>query len=194
MSQNAPGSRRQKAMALAINMTPLVVFVGANVAWGIFVATAAFMASTALAILASRLLGRRISPLTWFTGGMLLIFGSLTLWLHDPSFIKIKPTVLNSICATILIGGLVTRRPTLELVLEGVYAKLDADDWRVLTRNWAFFFLGMAALNEVVWRSVSTTIWAIYTLWGAIALTALFSVWQLQIMRRRRARRTSPAE
>ncbi len=111
----------------------------------------------------------------WFSGAMVVILGGLTIWLHNESFIKMKPTLYYVLVSGLLWFGLLTDRPLLQRVLGSTYPGLDETGWTKLTRNWAFFFGFMAVLNEAVWRNSSTDFWIGFKLWGAIPLTFLFA-------------------
>ena len=172
------------SVKLAIDFGPLLIFFVANSLGGIFVATASFMLATAIAMLVSKLKAGTISPMLWFTGIVVLVFGAATLYLHDESFIKLKPTIIYSMFASILFFGMATGRPMLKLVLESAYPALDDDGWRKLTRNWALFFTAMAILNEAVWRSVSTDTWVQFKVWGVTTLSLVFALAQAPILMR----------
>ncbi|MFS0738661.1 septation protein A [Sphingomonas sp. 1P06PA] len=167
---------------LAVDLGPLVVFFLFNMfAPGealqrILTATVAFMIATAAAMIVARLRFGKISPMLIVSGAMVLVFGGLTLWLHNDLFIKIKPTAYYLTVATILFFGLYTGRPTLKLVLGAVYPGLSERGWSLLSRNWAFLFLALAAANEIVWRNFSTDFWMGYKLWGAFPATILFAI------------------
>jgi len=172
----------QGAGRLLIDLGPLLVFFLVNFlapvpsVMKIFVATGAFMVAMVAAMLFSAIRYRRISPLLWFSGLMVVILGGLTIWLHNESFIKMKPTLYYVLVSGLLWFGLVTDRPLLQRVLGSTYPGLDERGWAKLTRNWAIFFAGMAVLNETVWRNSSTDFWVGFKLWGAIPLTFLFAV------------------
>ena len=167
---------------LLIDLGPLLVFFVANFfapvpgPVKILVATGAFMAAMLAAMLWSQIKYGRISPLLWFSGIAVVVMGGITLWLHDETFIKIKPTLYYVFVAALLGFGLFTGRPLLKMVLGTAYPGLDEEGWRKLTRNWALFFLSMAVLNEAVWRNSSTDFWVGFKLWGAIPLTFLFAL------------------
>ena len=175
---------------LLIDIGPLLVFFLANFlapvpgAIKIFVATGAFMAAMVAAMLYSALRYRTISPLLWFSGIMVVILGGLTIWLHDKTFIKIKPTIYYSLVAGILAFGLASGRPLLKAVLGGTYPGLDSEGWRKLTVNWAIFFAFMAVLNEAVWRNSTDDFWVGFKLWGAIPLTFLFALANVPMLMR----------
>ncbi len=166
---------------LLIDIGPLIVFFVTNFLapvpgpLRIFVATGAFMAAMIAAMIYSQLRYRNISPLLLFSGFMVVVLGGLTIWLHNDTFIKLKPTIYYLLVAGLLAFGLKTGRPLLKMVLGSAYPGLDEEGWRILTRNWAWFFAGMAVLNELVWRNSTTDFWVGFKLWGAIPLTFLFA-------------------
>ncbi len=166
---------------LLIDVGPMLVFFAVNFlapvppALKIFVATGAFMAAMVAAMIYSALRFRRISPLLWFSGVLVVLMGGVTLWLHDETFIKVKPTLYYLFVAALLGFGLLTGRALLKNVLGSAYPGLEQEGWSKLTRNWALFFAFMAALNELVWRNSSTDFWIGFKLWGALPLTFLFA-------------------
>jgi intracellular septation protein len=171
----------QGGAKLLIDLGPLLIFFLVNFLapvpsfMKIFVATGAFMAAMVAAMLFSAIRYHRISPLLWFSGIMVVVLGGLTIWLHDETFIKMKPTVYYLLVAGLLAFGLATDRPLLQRVLGSTYPGLDEKGWTKLTRNWALFFAFMACLNEAVWRNSSTSFWVGFKLWGALPLTFLFA-------------------
>jgi intracellular septation protein len=175
-------TRNGSGSQLLIDVGPLLVFFAANFfapvppALKIFVATGAFMAAMVVAMIYSALRFGRISPMLWFSGVLVVVMGGVTLWLHNETFIKMKPTLYYLFVAALLAFGLVKDKPLLKRVLGSTYPGLDEEGWRKLTRNWAIFFAGMAVLNEAVWRNSSTDFWVGFKLWGAIPLTFLFAV------------------
>jgi intracellular septation protein len=169
------------AARLLIDIGPLLIFFLANFlapvpgALKIFVATGAFMAAMMAALIFSAVRYRYVSPLLLFSGVMVVVLGGLTIWLHNETFIKIKPTVYYALVSGLLAFGLATGRPLLKAVLGSTYPGLDEEGWRKLTRNWAIFFAVMAVVNETVWRNSSTDFWIAFKLWGAIPATLLFA-------------------
>ncbi len=163
-------------LKLALELGPLAVFFFANARFGIFAATATFMVVTTLSLAASWLLTRRLAIMPLVTGIVVFVFGGLTLFLQDETFIKMKPTLYYVLVAAILGFGLATGKPLLKAVLGSTYPGLDQHGWVKLTRNWALFFAGMAVLNESVWRNSSTEFWIGFKIWGAIPLTFLFAL------------------
>lgn len=179
---------------LAIDFGPLVVFFLANLlaprAFGfeagqaVFVATGCFMAATATAMLISRIVVGSISPMLIFSGVMVFGFGGLTLWLQDETFIKVKPTIYYVMLSSILVFGLIARRPTLKLVLGIAYPGLTDRGWSLLSRNWAVFFVLLAIANEIVWRSMPTSFWIGFKLWGVFPATLLFAAANVPMLMR----------
>ena len=166
---------------LLVDIGPLLIFFLTNYLapvpgpLKIFVATGAFMAAMIAAMIYSQIRYAKISPLLLFSGVAVIILGGLTIWLHNETFIKMKPTIYYLFVAALLAFGLATKRPFLKTVLGSTYPGLDAEGWTKLTRNWALFFLGMAAVNESVWRNSSTEFWIGFKLWGMLPLTFLFA-------------------
>ncbi|QXQ06731.1 septation protein IspZ [Sphingosinicellaceae bacterium] len=172
------------ALRVALDYGPLLTFFVASKVFDIFVATAVFMVAIVLAIGVSRWKTGRISPMLWFTGAIVLVFGGATLWLGDVTFIKLKPTIIYLILAAILLFGMATGRPLLKLVLHDSFPAVDAEGWRKLTRNWALLFLGLAITNEVARRMLTTDQWVDFKVWGVTGLTFLFALSQAPILMR----------
>jgi intracellular septation protein len=167
---------------LMIDLGPLLVFFLVNFLapvpdfLKIFYATGAFMAAMIVAMLVSYLRYRHISPLLWFSGIMVVILGGVTIWLHNDVFIKMKPTLYYLLIASLLGFGLATGRNLLKMVLGAAYPGLSERGWKLLTRNWAIFFLVMAVVNEAVWRNSTTSFWIGFKLWGFLPATFLFAI------------------
>ena len=180
----------QGGARLLIDLGPLLVFFLANffapvpAVLKIFVATGAFMVAMIAAMLFSAIRYHRISPLLWFSGIMVVILGGLTIWLHDRTFIQMKPTIYYVLVSALLWFGLATDRPLLQRVLGSTYPGLDGTGWTKLTRNWALFFAFMTVLNEAVWRTTSWDFWIGFKLWGALPLTFLFAAANIPMLLR----------
>ena len=175
---------------LLIDLGPLLAFFVTNFfapvpdSLKVFVATGVFMVAMMVAMLVSQLRYRHISPLLWFSGIMVVIFGGLTIWLHNETFIKIKPTIYYAVVAGLLTFGLVTGKNLLKMVLGTVYPGLSERGWYLLTRNWILFFVAMAVLNEVVWRATSTDTWIALKLWVFLPVTFLFMAANIPMLMR----------
>lgn len=170
-------------LKLALELGPLLVFFFANSRFGIFVATGAFMAAMAVALVASWMINRRLAIMPLVTGVVVAVFGTLTLVLHDDTFIKMKPTIVNSLFGSALLGGLFFGKTLLGYVFDGAF-HLDQAGWRKLTVRWGLFFFLLAILNELIWRTQTTEFWIAFKVWGIMPLTLLFSIAQLPLLSR----------
>ena len=170
-----------------VELGPLVVFFVANARLNIFYGTGMFMVATLLALLASRALLGRIPTMPLVSGFFVLVFGGLTLWLHDDQFIKLKPTIVNGLFSIILFAGLATGRTFLKVVFGDVF-RLTEDGWRKLTARWGLFFLFLAALNEVIWRTSSTDFWVSFKVFGIMPITMAFAIAQVGLLKRHELR------
>jgi intracellular septation protein len=161
----------------------LVIFLAAYELKGLLAATAALMAATVAALVLSLAVDRRLPIVPLVTAVIVGVFGGLTLWLNDETFIKLKPTILYALFAAVIAGGLATGRLVLKAVL-GEALPLDDLGWRRLSKRFVFFFLAMAATNEVVRRLLSTDLWVLWKVGGSIVFTILFLATQLPLIRR----------
>lgn len=168
---------------LAIDLGPLLIFFGVYMLGGIYWATGALMAAMIVAVVLSRLVLGHISATMVATAVLVLGFGAMTLWLHDARFIKMKPTIINLLFAAVLFGGLMMKKVVLKTLL-GEALRLTDEGWRILTWRWAAFFVGLALLNEVIWRNMSEATWASFKVFGILPLTMLFFALQLGLIRK----------
>lgn len=164
---------------------PLAVFFAVYFAEGLMPATAALLVATTIALGLSFFILRRVPMMPLITAAVVGIFGGLTLWLQDETFIKMKPTIVNAIFAAILLGGLATRRMLLKFVL-GTALSMSETGWRKLTLRCGLFFAAMALLNELVWRTQSTDFWVTFKVFGLIGLTFAFMLAQAPLIARYR--------
>ncbi|MCG7508595.1 septation protein A [Mesorhizobium retamae] len=186
------------ALKLVLELGPLMVFFFANTRgeWlaqkfpiltdfggPIFIATGLFMIATVIALAASWMLVRTLPIMPLVSGVVVLVFGALTLYLQDDIFIKMKPTIVNTLFGAILLGGLVFGKSLLGYVFDSAF-RLDAEGWRKLTLRWGLFFLFLAVLNEVVWRNFSTDFWVAFKVWATIPITILFTASQMPLIMR----------
>lgn len=182
---------------MALDYGPLLVFFVANLLASkiglpdmvdslaqVIIASTAFMVASVAAIIVSKWKTGHISPMLWLSAGLVVIFGALTLYFRDDTFIKMKPTIVYAMFSAILTFGLVTGRPLLQQLLETAYPGLSATGWRKLTLNWAIFFAFMAVLNEVVWRHSTWDFWVGFKLWGAVPLTLVFAAANIPMLLR----------
>ncbi|MXQ13474.1 septation protein A [Microvirga makkahensis] len=185
-------------LKLALELGPLALFFVANAyadrfgfAEGqrIFAATALFIGATVLALTVSYGLLRKLPIMPMVSGVVVVVFGGLTLFLQDETFIKLKPTIVNTMFGAILLGGLYFRKPLLEIVLDSVF-ELTEEGWRKLTLRWALFFFALAALNEIVWRTQTTDFWVSFKVFGIMPLTIAFALAQTPLLLRHEVKKT----
>ena len=148
---------------------------------GIFVATAVFMVAIVAALVVSYVMTRHLPVMPMVTAIIVLVFGSLTLVLHDEHFIKLKPTIIYLLFGGVLLGGLAFGKPLLSMVFDSVFHLTD-EGWRKLTVRWALFFFALAVLNEIVWRTQSTDVWVSFKVFGVVPLTFLFGALQYPLL------------
>lgn len=180
-----PGSSAEEGgtFQLVTEMGPLVAFFVANWRFDIFVATGVFMVAILVALAASWHKQRRLPVMPLVTAVFVLVFGGLTLWLQNEVFIKLKPTILNTLFAAILLVGLLRGQLFLKIGI-GQAVSLDEAGWRKLTVRWSLFFLFLAVVNEIVHRNYSTDFWVSFKSFGMLPLTLVFSVLQLPLLQR----------
>ena len=176
-------SEQTTAGKLLIEIGPLLVFFGVNAFYGIFAGTGAFMVATVISLGLAWLLYRKVPVMPVVSAVLVLAFGGLTIYLHDETFIKLKPTIVYAMFAVLLLAGLAAKKPVLALLFGPVFNLTD-EGWRRLTVRWAVFFVAMAVLNEAVWRNFSTDAWVSFKVFGFLPLTLLFAMCQVPLMQR----------
>lgn len=164
---------------------PIVVFFAAYMVWDLLIATAALMGATAIALAISLAVNKRVPLMPLITAGVVGVFGGLTLALNDETFIKLKPTIVQTLIGVVLLGGLLFNKALLKPVMGSAWPMDDAG-WRKLTRNFGLFFLAMAVANEIVWRTQTTDFWVTFKVFGIMGLTFAFSMTQIPILNRHR--------
>lgn len=181
MTAQAPHKPINPLLRLALEAGPLAIFFFCNGRFGIFTATGVFMVATVIALAVNWSLERRLPVMPMVSGFFVLVFGGLTLILQDDLFIKMKPTIVNSLFAVILFGGLLTGRALLK-PLFGAAMRLTDEGWRLLTLRWACFFVVLAVINEVVWRNFETDTWVDFKVFGIMPLTIVFTLAQMPLI------------
>ena len=162
---------------------PIVIFFAAYYGTDLLVATAAIMGATVLALVISYVMERRVPMMPLITAVIVGVFGGLTLWLQDETFIKMKPTIIQAIFGSVLIGGLLAKRLFLKSLMGAAWHMTD-QGWRVLTVRFGLFFFAMAALNETVWRTQTTDFWVNFKVFGLMGVTFAFILTQLPLLKK----------
>jgi intracellular septation protein len=170
-------------LKLAFDLGPLALFFFANSRYGIFVATGTFMVAVLAALAASYVLTRHLPIMPVVTAIIVLVFGGLTLILHNDLFIKIKPTIIYVLFGGVLLGGLLFGKSFLGVVFDSLF-HLTEEGWRKLTLRWALFFFVLAVLNEIVWRNTSTDVWVNFKVFGVVPLTLIFGALQYPLLKK----------
>ncbi len=192
MSANdtVPGKRQiNPFLKIALDLGPLVLFFFANARFGIFAGTGAFMVAVLAALVISYALTRHLPIMALVSAFIVLVFGGLTLVLKDETFIKIKPTIIYSLFAAVLLGGLIMRKSVLSVVFDQMF-HLTEEGWRKLTLRWALFFVALAVLNEIVWRTQSTDVWVAFKAFGTMPLTIVFAMLQYPLITKHDAQKS----
>ena len=186
-----------QGLKLALEMGPLLVFFLAN-SYGdelaaayptlqalggkIFIGTAFFMVAMAISLTITWILERRIAVMPLITGIFVFVFGALTLWLQDETFIKMKPTLVNVLFGSaLLIALFVFNNPLMKLLFDGPF-KLDNEGWRKLTFRWGCYFFFLALVNEIVWRNFSNDFWVNFKVWATMPMTIIFMLFQYPVI------------
>jgi intracellular septation protein len=165
---------------------PLAAFFVVYVLFGLMEATAAVIAASLVALGLVWSYQRRVPAMPLITALVVAVFGGLTLWLQDETFIKMKPTIVQGLVAAILLGGLLAGRALLKPLLGPMLPPMAEAAWRQLTLRYALFFVAMAGLNELVWRTQSTDVWVSFKVFGIVILTVLFALSQIPFLARHR--------
>ncbi|PLW76336.1 septation protein A [Cohaesibacter celericrescens] len=190
-----PKAEQGQLMKLVLELGPLAVFFFANAkgdlvaSWlpflsdmePIFIATACFMVATILSLAVSRIKFGKLPIMPMISGVVVFIFGGLTLYLQDDTFIKMKPTIVNLLFGSILLVGLLFGKSLLGYVFDSVF-QLNAEGWRILTFRWGVFFFFLAIVNEVVWRNFSTDMWVNFKVFGVMPITMIFGMLQMPLL------------
>jgi len=174
-------SKTNPLIRLLIDVGPLVIFFIANAREGIFFATGAFMVAIMISVSISFVLERKLPIMPVVTAGVVLVFGGLTIYLQDELFIKLKPTIVNTLFGFTILVGLKMRRNFIKILL-GTVMQLNDEGWNRLAIRWAGFFFLLAVLNEIVWRNFSTDTWVAFKVFGIMPLTVLFSIAQVPLI------------
>ena len=170
-------------LRLIVDFAPLLGFFVTNKLVGLGGATVVLIALTIVAFLIVYVMERKVALMPLISGVAVTILGSLTIFMHDEYYIKIKPTVVNIMFSAVLLGGLYFQKATFKYVL-GHAITLEDEGWKKLSLRWGIFFLFLAALNEVVWRNFPTDFWVNFKVFGMFSLSILFTLFQMPLIKR----------
>ena len=168
---------------LLIDIGPLAVFFIFYTRSGLQASILPLMIATVIAVLFSYILEKKIPIMPTVGAGIVLIFGGLTIYFDNEVFIKMKPTIINLIFAIILYGGMLVKKPLLKILL-GAALRLEEEGWRILTYRWIGFFIALAILNEIVWRTQSTDIWVNFKVFAILPITFIFTMTQFPLIKK----------
>ena len=168
---------------LLIDIGPLAIFFIFYSKSGLQASILPFMIATVIAVLFSYILEKKIPIMPTVGAGIVLVFGGLTIYFDNEVFFKMKPTIINLLFAAILYGGIIIKKPLLKILL-GAALKLKEDGWKILTLRWIGFFIALAILNEIVWRTQSTDVWVNFKVFGILPITFLFTMIQFPLIKK----------
>ena len=168
---------------LLIDIGPLAVFFIFYTRSGLQASILPLMIATVIAVLFSYILEKKIPIMPTVGAAIVLIFGGLTIYFDNEVFIKMKPTIINLIFAIILYGGMLIKKPFLKILL-GAALKLEEAGWKILTYRWIGFFIALAVLNEIVWRTQTTDIWVNFKVFGILPITFIFTMTQFPLIKK----------
>jgi intracellular septation protein len=151
------------------------------------------MAALVIALAIAYALTRHLPIMPLVTAIVVLVFGGLTLVLHDELFIKVKPTIIYVLFGGVLLVGLGFGKSLLGVVFDSVF-HLTEEGWRRLTLRWALFFLALAVANEIVWRTQTTDVWVSFKVFGVMPLTFLFAALQYPLLQKYAAPESETAQ
>ena len=168
---------------LLIDIGPLAVFFIFYSRGDLKSAIIPFMIATIIAVLFSYIMEKKIPIMPTVGAFIILIFGGLTIYFDNDVFFKMKPTIINLLFALILYGGMIVKKPLLKFLL-GAAIKLEDEGWKILTQRWISFFIALAILNEIVWRTQSTDIWVNFKVFGILPITFIFTMTQFPLIKK----------
>ena len=168
---------------ILIDIGPLAVFFFFYTRVGLQASILPFMIATVIAVLFSYILEKKIPIMPTFGAGIVLIFGGMTIYFDNEVFFKMKPTIINILFAIVLFGGIILKKPLLKYLL-GSALKLKDDGWSILTKRWIIFFIALAILNEIIWRTQSTDIWVNFKVFAILPITFIFTITQFPLIKK----------
>lgn len=200
--------KQKPGLKMALELGPLLVFFFGNlrgewlvgkfpalsaIGGPLLIATALFMVATVISLVISKIVFKHLPVMPFVSGVVVMVFGGLSIWLQDETFIKMKPTIVNTLFGVVLLGGLFFGKSLLGYVFNAAF-NLDAEGWKKLTLRWGIFFLFLALLNEFVWRNFSDEAWVNFKVWGTMPITILFTLAQMPLIMRHTVQDAATAE
>ena len=174
---------------LLIDYGPLLVFfvaykfAGGGLG-GALAATLTFMVAIVISVIAGVVILKRVPPMVWLSAILVLGFGGVTLYLRDPRFIQMKPTVIYVLLALVLFGGLALGKPLLRWLFGPIFPGLTDKGWLTLSRNWAIFFLALAGANEVMRATLDFDTWLTFKVWGVTIASVIIAAANMPMLLR----------
>ena len=168
---------------ILVDIGPLAVFFIFYSKNGLQQAILPFMIATVIAVLFSYIMEKKIPVMPTVGAAIILVFGGLTIYFDNEVFFKMKPTIINILFAIILYGGEIMKKPLLKYIL-GTALKLQEVGWEKLTKRWIGFFIALAVLNEIIWRTQSTDIWVNFKVFGILPITFAFTLSQFSLIKK----------
>lgn len=190
--------KQHPGLKLALEIGPLLVFFFGNlrgewlaekfpaltaIGGPLLIATALFMVATVISLIVSKIVFKHLPVMPFVSGVVVMVFGGLSIWLQDETFIKMKPTIVNTLFGVVLLGGLLFGKSLLGYVFNAAF-RLDEEGWKKLTLRWGIFFLFLAIINEIVWRNFSDQFWVNFKVWGTMPITIAFTLSQMPLIMR----------
>jgi intracellular septation protein len=183
MSEFKPKEQSSSQLRMIVEYGPIVAFFIVYYMADLITATIAIMITTTVALALSYIVERHVPMMPLITAGIVGVFGGLTIWLQDETFIKMKPTIIQAIFGMALVIGLLTNQLFLKKLMGSAWQMTDKG-WKIISLRFALFFFVSAALNEIVWRTQSTDFWVNFKVFGLMGLTFLFIITQIPLIKR----------
>jgi len=168
---------------LLVDIGPLAIFFIFYTKSDLQTAILPFMVATVIAVIISYIFEKKIPIMPTAGAFIILVFGGLTLYFDNEIFFKMKPTIINLLFALILYSGIIMKKSLLKYLL-GTALKLHDEGWDILTKRWVTFFIALAILNEIVWRTQTTDLWVNFKVFGILPLTFIFTLFQFSIIKK----------
>ena len=168
---------------IIIDIGPLAIFFIFYTRGNLQSAILPFMIATVIAVLFSYIIDKKIPIMPTVGAAIILVFGGMTIYFDNEVFFKMKPTIINFLFAIVLYGGQILNKSLLKYLL-GSALKLQDEGWKILTKRWIGFFIALAILNELIWRTQSTDLWVNFKVFGILPITFIFTMTQFSLIKK----------